>query len=84
MQNAFTDFILKFNRKYKNHEDFIKRQKIFESNLAKIQEMNIKSHGVCKMGLNKFADLTDEEFHKYGGFVLDVEEKSKFESRNLA
>lgn len=51
---------------YQNQEEEAKRLEIFESNLNHIRDINAnrKSPHAHRLGLNKFADLSSEEFSK--------------------
>ena len=56
----FSDFIKKYNKVY-NDDELTLRFNIFKDNLRKIEEHN-NVNDDWKMGLNKFADLTPDEF----------------------
>lgn len=47
------------------------RLNIFEKNYELVEKMNANPSALSKHNLNKFADLTNEEFSRHGGFVLD-------------
>lgn len=53
-------------RVYHNHEEEAKRLEIFKNNLNYIRDMNAnrKSPHSHRLGLNKFADITPQEFSK--------------------
>lgn len=61
---------MKHNKSYSTDEE-LKRKAIFKDNLAKIEEHNKKyatGEVTYLMGINQFADLTNEEFkNKYTG-----------------
>lgn len=56
----FTKFIKDYNRTYQGEELF-RKFTIFKENIKRINELNAKYPGV-KFGINKFADLSKEEF----------------------
>ncbi|XP_073967705.1 cysteine proteinase 1-like [Choristoneura fumiferana] len=61
-KSHFADFILKYNKVYDTEEDYNQRLEIFRSNLLRINELNVLHEAT--FGINKFADLTREEFEK--------------------
>lgn len=54
----------KNGREYSSYEEEVKRYEIFKSNLKYIREKNSKRNSVneYRLGLNKFSDLSYEEF----------------------
>jgi len=58
--DQFVDWSIKYNKAYANAEEHVARFKAFKSNLALIKHLNRQNKGV--FALNKFADLTREEF----------------------
>ena len=73
--HKFQKFVQKYDKQYDSMEEYMERFRIFKNNLLSLQGKNeIPSHH--KIGITKFADLTDEEFHKkYCGFKMN---KSNF------
>ncbi|CAG9759479.1 unnamed protein product [Ceutorhynchus assimilis] len=69
------------NRKiYKTNNEESHRYQIFKDNLHKIREHNEmyeKGESSFKMGLNKFSDLTDEEFKAIYGRGTLPRDKTK-------
>ncbi|CAG9566500.1 unnamed protein product [Danaus chrysippus] len=59
----FEDFIKEYNKKYDSKEKE-QRFKIFVDNLKRINNLNRKSTNAVH-GINKFTDLSKEEFQKY-------------------
>jgi len=59
--DLFEKFQKNFNKKYKNLTETIYRMNVFLKNTQKIKELNQKSKGTS-FGINKFADLTQQEF----------------------
>ncbi|KAI4296898.1 hypothetical protein L6164_036818 [Bauhinia variegata] len=55
-------WMTKFGRSYANEAEKAKRFKIFMENLLYIENFNNAGNQSYKMGLNKFSDLTKEEF----------------------
>ncbi|KAM9994005.1 hypothetical protein ACTFIZ_011981 [Dictyostelium cf. discoideum] len=65
--SQFLEFQEKFNKKY-SHDEYLKRFEIFKTNLGKIEELNQKAidhEADTKFGVNKFADLSSDEFKSY-------------------
>ena len=65
IDKEWNDFKLKFQREFQNVSHELQRKLVFESNLGIIENHNIlydKGLSGYKMGINKFADLTFEEF----------------------
>ncbi|XP_053305665.1 cathepsin W-like [Spea bombifrons] len=61
----FENFILRFNKTYKNEEEFKDRLLIFSKNMEKARLLQKTELGTAKYGVTKFSDLTDEEFSSY-------------------
>jgi cathepsin L len=57
----FKNFIAEYSKKYSSLDEFHYRYQIFKSNLEKISQHNSKQSS-WTMAINKFADLTPEEF----------------------
>ena len=57
----FSEWVYTNNRKYTTLSEFSYRKGIYESNIAKIVNHNTEGHS-WTMGVNKFADLTSDEF----------------------
>ncbi|XP_057794997.1 senescence-specific cysteine protease SAG39-like [Salvia miltiorrhiza] len=76
-------------RYYKNEEEKVKRFKIFKENVQHIESFNREGSHTYKLRINKFADLTNEEFlAKYGGnlkpsFSMIPSNQSSFEYGNV-
>lgn len=60
--NSFLTFQERFHRKYSSMNEFRERFQIFRSNLHGILAHNLDKSQNFTMGINKFADLTQEEF----------------------
>jgi len=61
-QQEFIRFTVKFNKHYKNEDEMQYRFQTFKSNYNFIKNFNGTSH---KVGVNKFADLSNEEFNNF-------------------
>jgi hypothetical protein len=59
---SFIRFIKDHNKEYKSDTEFMERFGIFKSNLQIIHEKNLESNGGALFAVNKFADLSPEEF----------------------
>lgn len=63
---SFADYVKEFDKAYTAAE-YNTRQSIFETRLADIKKHNADASRTYKRGINKFSDLTAEEFKKYLG-----------------
>ncbi|KAL5175393.1 P34 probable thiol protease [Glycine soja] len=73
-------------RVYHNHEEEAKRLEIFKNNLNYIRDMNAnrKSPHSHRLGLNKFADITPQEFSKkYLQAPKDVSQQIKMANKKM-
>jgi len=59
--DSFAAWALKNGKTYKTREELVLRRNIFAANVAKVEKHNSEGHS-WTMGVNKFADLTGEEF----------------------
>jgi C1A family cysteine protease len=64
--NIFKNFREKFNRKYNTIDEIKSRFNIFRNNLKTINEHNNENKKFT-LGINKFADLTNEEYSNLKG-----------------
>jgi len=65
---AFNSFVHKYQRQYVTPAEKEMRYRIFKNNFEYIQNFNKQNNGVV-LGVNNFADLTNEEFRqKYNGY----------------
>ena len=74
---AFQDFIQKHNRNFITKEEFAARKAIFAANLAIIRAHDPVATGY-EIGVNKFADLSPEEFAKFQGLTPPPEQADSF------
>lgn len=65
-QQAFQEFVNKYNRNYLTKEEYNARLSIFKSNMEKVKNHDASKEGY-QIALNKFADLSEEEFNKMLG-----------------
>jgi cathepsin L len=63
---SFDDYVQEFEKTYSPVE-YKFRQTVFETRLADIKRHNADTSRTYKRGVNKFSDLTAEEFKKYLG-----------------
>ncbi|KAK3431269.1 hypothetical protein EUGRSUZ_E02660 [Eucalyptus grandis] len=70
-------WMAQYGRTYKDPEEKVKRQAIFEENLRFIEDSNASRNRTFKMGLNQFSDLTNEEFiRSHTGYLPSKKPKS--------
>ncbi|CAJ1938664.1 unnamed protein product [Sphenostylis stenocarpa] len=79
----FQEWQNEHGRKYGNPQEKAKRFNIFQRNLRYINEMNAKRKSPTqhRLGLNKFADMSPEEFAET--YLKQIEMPSNFESRKV-
>uniref|UniRef100_A0A1B0CK31 Cysteine proteinase n=2 Tax=Lutzomyia longipalpis TaxID=7200 RepID=A0A1B0CK31_LUTLO len=63
----FHKFQLKFGRAYHSSMEKSLRFRIFQNNLAKIEQLNEREQGTAKYGITQFADLTPSEYRMKTG-----------------
>jgi len=63
----FANWMIKHGKTYENDTKFLYRMAVFSANAARVQELNDRNDGAY-FALNKFADLTAEEFRAYLGY----------------
>jgi C1A family cysteine protease len=87
----FQSFITKHNRNYLTKEEYNARLSIFKSNLDQIKSHNAANEGY-QLAINKFADLSLEEFEKMLGLKVPehddgegaiIPEEDSTDGRNL-
>lgn len=61
-KRAFIDFKMKFNKSYGSKNELNFRFGVFKNALKRIEEVNTDSSKTYTLGVNRFADLTFEEF----------------------
>ena len=76
--SLFTEFQLKFNKKYESELDLLNRFRIFRENIHTIISHNLDNTQNFTMAVNQFTDLTQDEFKEnyigngYGGLYKEV------------
>ncbi|KAM3958113.1 LOW QUALITY PROTEIN: uncharacterized protein ACR2FA_007904 [Aphomia sociella] len=78
-EHLFYDFLGKYKPKYVNdHEEMMKKFKIFKENVRKIHELNTHERGTARYGVTRFADLSYEEFSsKYMGLKPSLKDENQ-------
>lgn len=66
VRSAFEKFQAKWQKNYGSPEEELRRFGVFQNTYQKVMEENAKGHPY-ELEVNKFADLTDEEFSTYLG-----------------
>jgi len=61
VEQQFSDFLVKFNKRYTTQEEYTSRLAIFQKNLAIAEQMNADQE-TATFGVTKFMDMTPEEF----------------------
>ena len=64
----FLKFITEERKQYFNEEEYRFRKAIFEKNLELVNEHNSLPDRTYDMGINFFADLTEDEMQHYYGY----------------
>ena len=62
MTETHEQWMTRYGRVYKTADEKYRRSTIFEENLKYIQAINRANNRPYKLGVNEFADLTNEEF----------------------
>ena len=66
IREAFNAFVEKFGKEYASKKEYEKRYKIFSDNYKFIQNHNQHNQDFT-LGINRFTDMTREEFKKFAG-----------------
>jgi len=61
-EEDFQAFVTTYNKKYKDLNEISQRFEIFKANKVRIAQLNQQAAGRTQFAINKFADLTKEEF----------------------
>ncbi|KAE8819327.1 hypothetical protein D1007_02828 [Hordeum vulgare] len=62
MKNRFEDWMIKYDRNYKDKEEKAMRYELFKLTAQHVDENNVIPGTLCTLGTNQFADFTEEEF----------------------
>eukprot|EP01017_Pseudomicrothorax_dubius_P026174 TRINITY_DN28_c0_g1_i2.p1 TRINITY_DN28_c0_g1~~TRINITY_DN28_c0_g1_i2.p1 ORF type:complete len:361 (+),score=109.91 TRINITY_DN28_c0_g1_i2:150-1232(+) len=74
---AFNNFVKRYNKAYITEQERAYRLRVFASNVQKIRAQNSLGHSYT-LGINKFADLTAEEFRaRYLGLKFKKSNRSR-------
>lgn len=76
----FFNFAGKYQKQYSTKEEFIARLKNFQENVLKMQKHNSLSSSSFKMGINRFSDMTFEEYQKLLGLKANGMRSRKHEN----
>jgi len=71
-QLRFEQWIARYGREYKDADEKAKRYSIFKANVERIESFNKATHSGYKLGVNQFADLTNDEFKLRNRFKSHV------------
>jgi len=71
-KRIFFNFVKKYGRQYSSEVETAERYAIFKQNYQRIVQHNRNPHKTFTMGVNKFADMTSEEYKQYLGFRPDL------------
>ena len=63
-QELFNNYIVKYNKSYSSLNEYYYRYKVFNKKLDRINYVNSNNYSY-KLGINKFSDLTFDEFSYY-------------------
>lgn len=83
----YEEWLVKHRKSYNNNNgvDHDKRFEIFKDNLRFIEEHNAKNGTSYKLGLNRFADLTNEEYRgMYLGSYKDDAKRRVMKAKNAS
>lgn len=85
VEQAFVQFIAKYGRSYASKSEIPKRFKVFAKNYAMVKAHNSKPDALYTMEMNRFSDMTDEDFKAEFGMIPDIDlaEVDKFEYEHL-
>jgi cathepsin L len=78
---AFSKWVSQYKKQYKGTKEFSLRRKIFTQNLQLIQEHNAKNLSFT-LGLNQFADLTNQEFQSL--YLAKKFDATKYSNKDAA
>jgi C1A family cysteine protease len=65
----FIGYLSRFQKNYATQAEFDERLKIYNSNKAKINKHNGRKDVTYRLGINKFADYTEEEYERLLGYM---------------
>ena len=68
----FMQYLSTHGKSYRSREEYEMRAALFRKSYDFVMEWNAGNHS-STVELNKFADMTDEEFSKYNGLIVQDE-----------
>jgi len=77
---SFEDYKLEFSKQYKSQAEEEMRRKLFNRKLAGIHKHNADKSKTWRVGVNKFADMTETEFKAYRGInagLLNLQKQTR-------
>lgn len=85
MDSAFARYLAEHSKSYATKEEYEKRREVFAQNLRFVSDQNSQNGVTYRVGLNKFSDLTKEEFESMylGDIGLPDDIKESTESLHL-
>lgn len=84
VDTEFIGYLSKFQKSYITKSELDAREAIFNQNKAKIEAHNARNDVTYKLGLNKFADYTEEEFHRILGYLGQKQPSTKHLKKHSA
>lgn len=86
MNEKHEQWMAQYGRVYKDDVEKAKRYKIFKENLEFIESFNKAGNRPYKLGINEFADITNEEFRtaRNGYIPWKVSESKSFVYENVS
>ena len=67
VEEKYQQYLAEYKKNIRNGEEYEMRLRIFEKNLKFIEDTNSQGN-TFTLGVNQFADMTDEEYAKYLGY----------------
>merc|ERR1711966_100082 len=64
-EHEFTKFTRRHRKRYENRNEYLHRYKVWKDNLEFVRTWNSDHNNGFKVGMNEFADLTDDEFAEH-------------------
>jgi len=78
IENQFKDWAQRNNKQYESDIEYLHRLAIYTANMQRVEQLNLNSNGGATFALNKFADLSANEFRSmYLGYVRGNSTKSE-------
>ncbi|KAH7577036.1 hypothetical protein JRO89_XS01G0196100 [Xanthoceras sorbifolium] len=87
MYERYEQWMARYGRVYNDITDKEKRFQIFKENVARIESFNKANDKLYKLGVNEFADLTNEEFkasrNRFKGHMCSQNELLSYKYENV-